>query len=139
VVKRRGHLDRLSVIGADLQRQGALSDGWKHGVRLQDLRRPLQVAQAGQPGGGQDGRVHLPLLHLAQARVHVAAQVNHLQVRPQRSHLRRSPQAARADTRACRQIPQPAIPAADDGIAHVIALSDGGQGQALAYLRRHVL
>ena len=64
------------------------------------MRSPMPEAL--QAGAGEHDRVVLAGVELAQARVDVAAQFEHHEVRAQRAQLALAAQAGRADARALR-------------------------------------
>ena len=84
--------------------------------------------QPPQPGGGQDERVDLAGGEPPQARVDVAAQLDHLEVRPHGEQLRAAPQRARADARARRQRGQRRRP--DQHVARILARRHGHDRRA---------
>ena len=84
------------VVRARLERQRSLPG---RGDEVERLRRALQP-QPLQPGGGEDDRVDLARVELAQARVDVAAQLHDLEVGPHGEQLRAPAQRGGADPRA---------------------------------------
>ena len=104
VAERREQLARRLVVGADLNRDRALTRGRQPLRRVEVLVDALGDAEPVQPGRGEDRRVDVPLVHLSHARRHVAAQLDDLEIGTQREQLRAPPQARRSDARARRQI-----------------------------------
>ncbi len=76
--------------------------GQAHFVRqhLADVRAQAQAVEARL---GQHDRVVISALQLLDARIHVSAKFEHLQIVPLVKQLRLAAQAARADARALRQ------------------------------------
>ena len=103
VIQKSDMLAYPSIILPNLDRQRALSGGWTHQIRRQHLPYAFPLAQAIQPGSGQDHGIVFAGLQFAQARVHISAQRMNLEIRPQRLQLRLPPQAAGPDPSPVRQ------------------------------------
>ena len=88
VVHCGGRVARLRVVGTDLQRQRPLPGGRAPLLDRQPETDLLLTAEAAQAGSGEDDRVQVSLLELAQAGVDVAVQLLDPQVRPRRQQLR---------------------------------------------------
>ena len=104
VGKRQQRGDDVGAIGAAFERERALPDGGQAVLRIEQRRDPLAEAQPLQTRGGEDDRVVLALVELAQPRVDVAAQRHDRQQRIALAQLRFAAQARRADARAARQL-----------------------------------
>ena len=98
--------------------------------------RQLGQAQPVQPGHGQEGRNRHALLQLAQPGLHVAAELDHLQVGPPVQQLRPPAQARGADHRALRQLREAgARRRRDEGVAHILARQVAVEHQPLGLQR----
>jgi uroporphyrinogen decarboxylase len=86
----------------------------------------IDHAQPTQTGCSKDGRLRLAFGQLAQPRLHIAAERDHIEVRPRGLQLRLAPQAGRADDRAVRQVGD-ARERPDQAVARILALEEGGQ------------
>src|ERR1035437_8528270 len=93
-------LTRDCVTLADFDAERSLSGGGAHDFGGDDLLHQFHLAEALQPGRGEDDRVVLALLEFAQARVNVAAQRMSVEVGADGLELRLVAQAGCADTRA---------------------------------------
>ena len=93
----------------------------------QDFGDAVAPAQALEAGGGQQNRVVLAFVELAQARVEIAAHGFHLEIWPELAQLRGAAKRTGADLGAYRQIGQLA---AHYGVARIFALRDRGQHEA---------
>ena len=98
VVERRPSALTPRVVGARLDGERALPDGRQHLVEVEGEAGHLGAAEPAEPGGREDRAGHALVLQLAQARLDVAADVDHVEVGAQRQQLRAAPQA-----RACRR------------------------------------
>ena len=149
VVERRHELREPRVVGPGLDRQGALTHGRQHLVEREREPGHLGAAETGEPRGREDRARHLLLDQLAQAGLHVAADVHHVEVGSQRQELRAAPQARGAHACALRYAGQSQLGAGleplqqgrigHEHVAHVLALGEGDDVQPLGDRRRHVL
>ena len=89
---------------ANFDAERSLSRGRAHDFRGDDLLDQFRLAQALQPGRGQNDGVVFSLFEFAQARVDVAAQGMNVEIGANGLQLRLTAQAAGADARALRQI-----------------------------------
>jgi hypothetical protein len=121
-------------------RQGALTAGGRRLVWIeQQFHMPLQ-AEAPQTRIGQKGRVHLALRHLAQPRLHIAAQHADLERGPQGQKLRLPPEAGGADPGVLGQVEQgPHVGGADQGVAGVFPRGRAAEDDLIRQRRRQVL
>ena len=116
--------------------------GGQHLPEGEGERRQLRLPEARQAGGRQDRAGHALFFQLAQAGLHVAADVDDLKIGAQRQQLRAAPQARGADDRAAGKVVESARRegrAAHEHVAHVLARREGDDGEALGDLRGHVL
>jgi hypothetical protein len=81
-----------------LDPQGPLPGGWQHDLDREELGNLRLQSQTVHASRGDDHATDLPLAHFAQARVHIAADVLHLELHVQQAQLRPAVQAARANT-----------------------------------------
>ncbi len=70
------------VVLPDLDGDGALGHGRQHDVGGEPVGDPVLLPQADHAGGGENDGVVLPVIELADAGGHVAAQVGDLEVGP---------------------------------------------------------
>ena len=94
---------RALIVGTRLQAQGSLSDRRQHPLRGQHLGDAMGESQPSQPGLGQHDRVVASFIQMPQPRVHVAADVEHLQIRPDMQQLGPPTHAPRAHPRTRAQ------------------------------------
>ena len=124
---------------AGLDGQGALAGGRRVDDRVEEAFHDTAQAQAVEAGGGQQDGVSLAIGQLGQAGVDVAAQHDDLKVRPGGQALGGAAQGGGAEAGALGQVFQCLPLVADEGVAGVFALGDGGDGQAGRHLGRDVL
>ena len=96
-------------------------------------------AQPAQAGHGEEGGLGDPVLELLHPGLHVAAELDHREVRAAVAKLRPPPQAGGADDRAGRKVGERAAVEGDEGVAHVLARQVAGDREAVRLERRHVL
>ena len=139
IVQRRAQREDRRVVIAAFDRDGALR-GCGQPLRCVQSRADAGVEpEALQAGAGQHDGVVVPAIEFRQPRVDVAAQVQQLQVGPQRAQLRLPTQRRRADARALRQRFDAIETVADEGIGMVGAGQDRRQREARLQFHRHVL
>ena len=114
--------ERARVVRAGRDADGALTDGGKKIIFVEHAGGLVGEAEPSQAREGEQARVVLARLHLAQARLHVAAQQADSHVRPQALHLRAPAQRGGAHIRAVRQLGQRGRPGGDEHVAHVLPL-----------------
>ncbi|KZM36847.1 hypothetical protein OJAG_04270 [Oerskovia enterophila] len=128
------------VRGPDLDAQGPLPGSGGHDAHVDDLGDRVEPAQAREPRVGEDDRVEVRVgaESAREARVDVAADVEHVEVGADREELGRAARGPGADLGAARQgRERPAVPGAQD-VARVLALG-GHEGQPLGRAGRQVL
>ena len=103
VVEEGNGREGLHIVLAGLDAQRALAGGGAKIFGIEALADPIGFAQAVEAGGGEQNRVDLAFGQLAQARIHVAAKFDGLNVGAQRLQLRAAALAAGAHARAVRQ------------------------------------
>ena len=106
MIKEGDSFNRRSIALACLDTQRSLPRRRTETLRIKLLAHPVRLAQSLQPRGGKQNRIHLPLGQLAQPRVHVAAEFDRIDIRPQRLQLRSPPLTARPHLCALRQCRQ---------------------------------
>ena len=113
-----------------LDREHALPDGREAHLRLEHLRHPALQPQPLQPRERQDRPGQLLLLSLPQARLHVAAQRDDLQVRPALEQLAGAAQRGGPHPGALGQRVQPQDRRADEGVPRVLPRRGPPPGRA---------
>jgi len=122
-----------------LDPQRPLSSRWQHDLdreKLGNLRLQSQTVHASR---GDDHAIDLPLAHFAQARVHIAADVLHLQLPVQHEQLRPAAQAARTNTPGTGRRGEPAAVTPHKHVAHIVPGRHSTQVQPRRERRRYVL
>ena len=127
------------VIGAGLDADRALAHRRQKFVDVEQCRRGVEQAEPLQAGDGEQRRVGLAGLDLAQACLDVAAQRHDGEVRPQALDQGLPPQRCGADHGAARQIAQGFGLSADEGVARILARQKRRQHQAGRQHGGHVL
>mmetsp|Transcript_4628 Transcript_4628/g.8659 ORF Transcript_4628/g.8659 Transcript_4628/m.8659 type:complete len:290 (+) Transcript_4628:281-1150(+) len=105
------------------------------GENLGDVLRQLQAAQ---PGVRQQGGVHHALAQLADAALHVAAEVHNLQSGVHRQQLRLATQRRRAHGGVVRKIFNTFVLGGNERVAYILAGQVAGEHSALRKVGRHV-
>src|SRR5262249_5214031 len=95
--------DEISAFGETLDAERALAWRWQAVGGIDERGDALGESESFQPGRGDDDRIVLAVVELAQARADVAAQRFDLELRKAVAQLAFAPQARRADARAGRQ------------------------------------
>jgi len=103
-----------------LDPQGPLSGGWQHDLDREELGNLRLQSQTVHASRGDDHATDFPLAHFAQARVHIAPDVLHLELRVQQAQLRPAAQAARANTPGTGRLREPAAVTPHKHVAHII-------------------
>lgn len=127
------------VVGAYLDRQRTLPDRGHqrfHGQIFRDMPFQAQPLHSSRRQNGRVGTVNGK--RLAQAGIHIAADLHDAQVWPQVQELRAPAQAARRDHRARRQRHEPQAGARDQGVARILSHRDRRQRQPLGECARQV-
>ncbi|MNI10596.1 hypothetical protein D3C73_637130 [compost metagenome] len=106
---------------------------------IEKLGHDLFHRQPLQPGKGEQGRIHLAFVQLAQARADRAPEDRQLDIRAKAADERLASERGGADGRTIRQSLQRRRGAADEGIAKILARQVGGDMQSVRQFRRHVL
>ena len=110
IVEKRNRRNRCRIVLARLDPQRPLPRRRAKILSAPAVSpHPLGLFQPVQSRRGQQNRIHLPFGQLAQPRIHIAAKLYRLNVRPQRLQLRAPPLAAGAYARALRQRRQACI------------------------------
>ncbi len=125
----------MFVVFATLHGQAALARRGDHLRQRERAGVGRLDAQPREPGRGEHGRVDLPVLELAQARVDVAAEVGDGQPGEGRQQLGAAPHRRGPDHRARRQ----GRFAGDQHVERVRALGDGTHREAVVVLGGQVL
>jgi hypothetical protein len=99
----------------------------------------LRHVHAVQARDREQRAVHDALLELADARLHVPAEVHALQSGELVQELRLAAQRRGADERAVGELGQVVVLDGDERVAHVLAREHAGQDGALGKVRGHVL
>ncbi len=133
-------MDRLRVVGADLDGHGPLAGRGREDVRRDPLVDPVLAAEPGQAGHGEDEGVALAGVEAAQARVHVAVEGMRAEVRALREEEGGAPRAVGPDTSALRQRRErdAALPP-HERVARVLARTVRGDGEPRVHGRGDVL
>src|SRR5687768_1942150 len=134
VVQRREQLAHSGVVIAGLHGDRALPRGGKPRGRIENLVHALMDAESIEPGDGENGGVHLPVVDFAEARWHVAAEIDHLEIGSPREQQRATSQARGSDATPARKLidrPGAERVVDDERIARILALEDGGDQYAL--------
>ena len=97
------------------------------------------VVHAVQTRDRQQSAVHDAFLELADARLHVAAEVHALQLGELVQELRLAAQRRGANQRAVGELGQVVVLDGDERVTHVLAGEHAGQEGALGKVRGHVL
>ena len=139
VVDRLDEGARPGIVRARFDPDRALADRRKEGVEVKNFRRRRQKPETLEAGDGQERRVDFAGVELAQARLHVAAQHDRRQVRPQSLDQRLTARRRGADDGAMRQLAQRLGFAADEGVASVLARQETGQNEARGQYCREIL
>ena len=129
----------LLVAGAARDADGTLRHRGEHHVHVQHLCGVLRHLHAVQARDRQQRAVHDALLELADARLHVAAEVHALQLGELAQELRLAAERRGADERAVGELGQVVVLDGDERVAHVLAGEHAGQDGALGQVRGHVL
>lgn len=125
--------------GAGLQRQGALTRRGQEVVQRQFLADVVAHAQPRHARYGQQDGVELAIGGAPQPGVDISAQHLDLKVGSQGQGLSLTAQTGGAQTCAQRQVGETGEVAADEGVAGVLALGNGGDAQALGLFGGHIL
>ena len=139
IVDRRQQSQDALVVLAALHSESALARRGEHRVHLQPFRHRALDPESQDAGCSKDHRVELPVLHLSDARVDVAANRTDVEIVAEAEELRCTAQAARPHDRARRKLSQAEAVARDDAVPDVLALTHGAERDARRLLRRQVL
>ena len=139
VIERRQQRAQAVVVGAHLDADGALTDCRKNLPAVDDGRRLVEQAQPLQSGHRQQRRIGLAGRQLAQPRLHIAAQGNDLEVRPEGQQLRLPPQRRGADGGAPRQLGDARACPGEQRVARILARQHRADDEPRGQPCRHVL
>src|SRR3989442_10449866 len=128
----------LRISSASLDGDGALSDGRHANIGGKYLADALAPAQAVEPRFSDYDGIVFAAFNLAKTRVHIAAQVPYVKIRPRVTQLGLPPQAAGADTRTFAQGLQGRAAGGHQAVAHVFTAADRRKEQAGRRIRRGV-
>src|SRR2546425_5133195 len=128
----------LRISSASLDGDGALSDGRHANIGGKYLADALAPAQAVEPRFSDYDGIVFAAFNLAKTRVHIAAQVPYVKIRPRVTQLGLPPQAAGADTRTFAQGLQGRAAGGHQAVAHVFTAADRRKEQAGGGIRRGV-
>ena len=117
MIKERNSVDGGLVALAGFNAQRSLTRGRTKILRIEFLAQPIGLAQPLKAGGRQQDRFHLALGKLAQARVHIAAKLDGVNVGPQSLQLGATPLAAGSHLRALRQLGQMRVVDGNKGVS----------------------
>ena len=136
--QRRKGVDQVLAITAHFNAQGPLARGRQHGCVGECGADALAHLQPFEARCGQNNRVVLAFVELAQTGVEVAAQGLNLQVRPQGLQQHLAAQAGGAHHRTLRQRFQAGVARRNEGVMGVFSFHHAGQCEAFRKLHRHV-
>src|SRR2546425_10178041 len=128
----------LRISSASLDGDGALSDGRHANIGGKYLADALAPAQAVEPRFSDYDGVVFAAFNFAKTRVHIAAQVPYVKIRPRVGQLGLPPQAAGADTRTFAQGLQGRAAGGHQTVAHVFTAADRRKEQARGRIRRDI-
>ena len=107
MMDRRQHIGHARVINAPFNADCPLRHGGQHILgRNRCCGHLVQQTQTGQTGHGQKSRVGHPVAQLFHPRLHIAAKLDHVQMRKAMQQLRPAAQRRRADLCPFGQIRQ---------------------------------
>mmetsp|Transcript_25018 Transcript_25018/g.64579 ORF Transcript_25018/g.64579 Transcript_25018/m.64579 type:complete len:320 (-) Transcript_25018:253-1212(-) len=139
VAQRVDVLQRALIILAALDADRALRDGRQHLVPLDDGGEVLLHVHTLQARVRQQRRIHHALVQLAQASLHVAPEVDHLQRRVFGKDLRLPPERGAADHGAVGKVSDRLGLRRNEYVAGVLTLQVARQHRPLGDPGRHVL
>ena len=120
-----------SAVAAHLERERALPGGGRPGDELEEFGDRVQPAEASESGGGEHHGVQVVGVDPAEPRVDVPAEVDDLEVRPQRLQLRDPARRAGADAGALAGASQSSALARAQRVAGIGPARDGADAQLL--------
>ena len=123
MVERRDVLDCTSVVGAHLDADGALSHGGEHVVPVEDLCYTVLHVHPLEASEREEGAVDHVIVELAQARLHIAAEVDALDVGVLGEDLRLAAERRRADHGARGHLLEGRVLGRDPRVSRVLALT----------------
>jgi hypothetical protein len=126
VIERGAHLAGWAI-GAGFDGKGALSHGGAHGFGRENLGDAICPTEAAQSGRGEDDGGVLAFIELAEARIDVAADGFEAEIGTEAAELRGAAQRAGSNGLAGLKFCEPS---ADNCIAGIFPLRDGGDGEA---------
>ena len=104
IVDRRQESQDALVVLAALHSESALARRGEHRVHLQPFRHRALDPESKNAGSSKDHGVELPVLHLSNARVDIAANRPDVEIVAEAEELRCTAQAARPHDRARRKL-----------------------------------
>src|SRR5581483_5059403 len=137
-VQRREQRARRRIVVAALDADDALPDRRHELIDLEARADALAEAEPIEAGAGEQDRIELAFVELAQTRADVAAQLGDLQIGTARAQLRLATQARGADTRAMRQRIDAVESCADERIARIGRFEERGEREPLRQMHRDV-
>ena len=132
---RASRLEHGRVVGPALDADRTLRHRRQHLLGLQRGRDHAFQAEPDQPGHGQERRLHLAGLELAQPRLHVAAQGHHDQIGSGGAQLGLAAQGGGADDGTLGQLGDAARAAGDQRVPRVGARQDGADDEPVGQRR----
>ena len=106
------------------------------GQRLRDAPAPAQTVQ---PRFREHHRFILPAFHFSQTRIHIPAQIAHVQIRPDVPKLRLPPQTPSPNSRALPQTGQRRPVRPNQAVSNIFAPAHSRKHQPRRGIRRNVL
>lgn len=119
------------AVGTAFDADGALADGRQGNMGGQCFADACAECQTFQSGAGEDDGVEFAAVEFVETGLHVAAQIEQLQVGADGGKLHAAAQAACADFCALRQFGKLCVMVGDKGIKGVGAREDGGKDEAV--------
>ena len=139
IVDRGEALGGRRIAGPHGDGDDPLADGGQPLAGLDQAGGLVEKPEPRQPRRGEEGGVRDPLLDAAETGVHVAAQVDDLEVRPEAERHRLAAERRGAEDGALRQGGQRFRQRRDERIADIGARQRRGDGDAVGEPRRQVL
>ena len=139
VIERRQQGQQLGIVGTAFDAQRALAAGRQADFGRQFVGDARIQPQPAQPGSGEDDRVEVAGIELAQPGLDVAAQAEHLEIGARFADLQAAAQARGAHPGALGQLLGSRIAVRHERIGGRGALEDHRQAEPLGEVHRHVL
>ena len=135
--RRRTALRRR--VAARHDRERSLPDGRKEHGLVEHVGDLIEAPEPRQARAGQDDRVEAALAQAPDARVHVAARLDDLEVRTGAPELRAAARAGGPDARAAGKVGERPPRLRDEDVARVFPLGNRREDQSFRQRRGHVL